>query len=189
MRKLIEVHTLPTGKVILPGKLWSLTPTKKLYYLDGTSPGIHHHLYFTSDEDIIEGDWFIMNNCILRKCKKTNREHYTISRIVDTINGIHYKSVCRKVIATTNPELWVKKNDGTDPIRQKADYIWNVPKIATDFIEAFIKAKGNIRHVLVTYSVKVDALRNIRCDKPKLNNNNSVKVYSTKENKYENIND
>lgn len=106
------------------------------------------HLYFLSDEEIKEGDWFLMNGCIIRQCKSTNKEPYTIHTVVDTTRGIHHVSVCEKIIATTDKSLIVAKDTEIVSIE------YNLPQPSQSFVEKYVEEynKGNvITEVLVEY--------------------------------------
>ena len=94
------------------------------------------HLYFTTDEEIKEGDWFIFGD-ILRQAK-------TIDSVLFDTKGYEYKPTsCKKIAATTNPELWVM---GRGMFGGPQDTRKDTPKIDIPFIEAYIKAynEGNI---------------------------------------------
>lgn len=100
------------------------------------------HLYFTTDEEIKEGDWFICTPTTkaapsLHKCgNPTGSVKY-----VDTTAGFGlFKNLCRKIVATTNPELWTEHTVRLGAINYK-----QIPKIDIPFIEAYIKAynEGN----------------------------------------------
>lgn len=101
------------------------------------------HLYFITDEEIKDGNLYLsdVNNAV---CKWT--QHYSAT------NGYG-----RKIIATTNPELWDKSTRGQEYLgggtyvrtfnREKG-----IAKIDTPFIEAYIKtySEGNpIKEVLL----------------------------------------
>ena len=58
---------------------------------------IDNYLVVVDDSEIKERDWFVMNGCIIRQCKSTNKEQHTIPTVVDTIGGIHHVSVCEKI--------------------------------------------------------------------------------------------
>ena len=60
----------------------------------------YKHVYITSDEEIKEGDWFIMSGFILRKC-----DYVDNYMIIDTTQGKHFFSVCKKIILTTDQDL------------------------------------------------------------------------------------
>ena len=79
-----------------------------------------YHLYFTTDEEIKEGDWFINtgNHNIIMQAKKDG-------------NSLA-KEYCKKIIATTDPKLIES----------------GVSEIPTSFIEEYCKA-GGINEVYV----------------------------------------
>ncbi len=96
---------------------------------------LHHtnyHLYFTTDEEIKKGDWILDHE----EFKTIN--HYTKEGIA---RGKWYK-----IVATTNPDLWDKDTpigSGGNIFSRKI----GIPKIGTDFIEAFVREQGNIKEV------------------------------------------
>jgi len=96
-----NIHVLPTDK---PSRLCKSKITQKLsmtdvlsFYGDGT---YNQHIYVTSDEEVKEGDWFIMSGFILRKC-----DYVDNYMIIDTTQGKHFFSVCKKIILTTDQDL------------------------------------------------------------------------------------
>lgn len=121
--------------------------------------GYYQELYFVDDSPIKSGDCFIMNGCILRQCKSTNNEPFTIPTIIDTIDGIHHVSVCKKVISCTDKSL--KLNDlGSSILNHKRyglnweNHVRNLPQPSDSFIDSYIKAfnEGNpIKFVMVDY--------------------------------------
>ena len=98
----------------------------------------HNHLYITTDDEIKEGDWFIWlkYNLVERATKKDNNKE------------------CRKIIATTDPKLYVNEIVEEDMHLYKKP----LPKIPQSFIEEYCKA-GGIDKVLVEYE-------NIKKDRP-----------------------
>lgn len=101
------------------------------------------HLYFTSDEEIKEGDWFL--NLSLMDEFQTP---YKCETRQDALHINKDKSVWRKIVATTNPELWNKcpscggLNDHFEhcPRISKGIPENNIAKIDIPFIEAYIRA-------------------------------------------------
>lgn len=95
------------------------------------------HLYFTSDEEPEKDEWCIQLG---------------FSRLEQWINpnGLD-KSLRRKVIATTNPELWYK-GPFNEALQRKT--YGDVPRIGDDFVEAYIKAYNEghpITEVMLEY--------------------------------------
>lgn len=118
------------------------------------------HLYFLSDEEIKEGDYFLRgsNPKFVYKCTKiTNRSYWC--------NGNEYlKEECKKIIATTNDNISI--NLGYEkyiaPTNSKYDQIYTrlcpYPKPSLDFIKVYIEEynKGSqILEVNVLYEKKV----------------------------------
>jgi hypothetical protein len=91
-----NIHVLPTDK---PSRLFKfanelhLDTIPKDYYKK-------YNIYITNLEEIKEGDWFIMSGFILRKC-----DYVDNYMIIDTTQGKHFFSVCKKIILTTDQDL------------------------------------------------------------------------------------
>lgn len=112
------------------------------------------NLYFLLDEEIKDGDWFVMNGCIVRQCESTNKEPHTIHTVVDSTGGIHHVSVCEKIIATTDTSLTEK----IEMLGTGSTYIFNLPQPSQSFIEKFVEEynKGNIiTEVMVEYNESI----------------------------------
>lgn len=156
MKKLAQVVMLPTNE---KAKIGDIVMSKfddihiltkndgKEYAKTVTS----QHLYILSDEEIKEGDWFVMNGCIIRQCKSTNKEQHTIPTVVDTIGGIHHVSVCEKIIATTDRSLGLVVDQNGCPMQAYSKFL---PQPSQSFIDKFVEEynKGNvITEVMVEY--------------------------------------
>lgn len=97
------------------------------------------HLYIVSNAEIKEGDYVV-------------REYYPptkgFTRIVEQFirsKADFGDSLSRKKIeATTDKSLKLKDWDGIDGTLE-----WNLPQIPQSFIEAYVKANGNIKEVNV----------------------------------------
>ena len=139
-----------------------------------------YHLYITTDEEIKDGDWFLMNGCILRQCSLHKGD------ILDTLGGLHHKSVCKKIIATTD-KLILKTSKSIDK-EQFPDIL--VPQIPQSFIDYFVEQynKGNvIDKVLVEYLLnETGNYREFDCtpklkQKLKINLDNTINILPTKD--------
>jgi len=84
------------------------------------------HLYFTSDEDIVIGDFFV--NTKMKGIYKANSEN------VKTISNYKVDHI-KKIIATTD------------------DYL-DLPRIPESFIEEYVKSNGKIEVVDVEYRAR-----------------------------------
>lgn len=111
------------------------------------------HLYFTSDEEIKKGDWCIGEDeggVNVHQCK-----------IVHNCKAIG----CKKIIATTNPELWATK-DVLSIVQRKGltnhypiEKPTGIGRIGDDFVEAYIKAYNEghpITEVMLEYEEEVN---------------------------------
>ena len=97
------------------------------------------HFYFTINEDIKKGDWYIKSNGEELNCCESNFEAN------DLTNN------CRKIIATTNPDLWYR-GEFNEQLNRKT--FGDVPKIGDDFIQAYITAYNEqniITEVMLEY--------------------------------------
>lgn len=143
------------------------------------------HLYFLSDEEIKEGDWVLINGCIVRQCKETNKEPHTIPTVIDTIGGIHHIIVCKKIIATTDSSLIIGENKGKSLLG--TDLNKYLPQPSQDFIKVFVEEynKGNvIEWVDVEYEAMNTTIvnRNYNDFEPKVNSKNEITITMIKEN-------
>ena len=133
----------------------------------------NQHLYFTSDEEIKEGDWYIFNNTDLRKALLSK--------------PIYSSDKYRKVIATTDKSLglWEGLQEG-DLVGK---HFFTMPQIPQSFIEAYVKAEGKIDKVMVECDVKTydDWFKNGGSpvpDKLKTREDNTVITSKVKEDMY-----
>ena len=107
--------------------------------------GIFYHLYFISDELIKEG------NNIYNTVQKTIfiADEQFMKLIGNSL------STNKKIIATTNPDLWCKglKKYGSSCTKNNNCTFPNcdISKIDTTFIEAYVKEQGKIDSVLLEY--------------------------------------
>jgi len=138
-KKEVQVHLVPTedkSHIINDraiGLQYNSIP------LDNTLGYNPQHLYFTSDEDIKEGDWFI-----------TIDENQEIIHAVDEqwralqkYEGL--KELSRKIIASTDPKLYQLHDNGV-----LGQGITRIAQPTQAFIEAYCK-QGGIDKVLVEY--------------------------------------
>lgn len=140
----MQVHILPTNgnsgaRIYLEGNQMFLR--EKGY-------GTPLHLYFTSDEEIKGGEWVLILNSSYEVTGARNVKEVTNKYIVMQGNYGVFKEHCRKIVATTNPELWSKT-----PIEGQNGHFINKPspKIGTDFIEQYVKSQGSIKGVNLEY--------------------------------------
>lgn len=92
------------------------------------------HLYFTTDEEIKEEDWLISTNAkgesSLHQCIGSSEKYYDVKG-----NFGLFKEICRKIVATTNPDLWHTLKER--PFKQIGTN--GVAKIPSQFIKEYIK--------------------------------------------------
>ncbi|MDB4343465.1 hypothetical protein OAA15_00430 [bacterium] len=102
---------------------------------DGLLSG-NQHLYITSDDEIKEGDWWINFD--------TNTIHN--GNLFELANRA---PSCKKIIATTDPELNVIYTNEEPPTNPVAHFNYNVPQIPQSLIESY--CKNPVDKVLVEY--------------------------------------
>jgi hypothetical protein len=90
------------------------------------------NVFITSEEDIKDGDYFLMNNCIVRRCESVKNRFGGL--IYDFKGGCHSKSVCKKILHTTDVNICRNSND--------------VKRLSLAWLESFIAIK--------THSVKTE---------------------------------
>ena len=112
---------------------WGVEESKHLSY---------QHLYFTSDEEIKEGDWFINTN--FQKIYQANSENS--KNIIEF--GPHPE--IRKIIATTDPKLTVHFEGHEYGTAREINAEVYLPQPSQDFIKAYCK-QGGIDEVDVEY--------------------------------------
>ena len=124
-----QVHMLPTEDKVIEGSLISRTFDDKLAIAncltvddkDAKRDGhINNYLYFTTDEEIKEGDWFIWlkYNIVERATKKDNNKE------------------CRKIISSTDPKLCIECTYKGD------DKCKSLPQPSQAFIKAYCEQGG-----------------------------------------------
>jgi len=138
MKKLVKVHMLPTADTsVICKSIAGLHYTESM--ISKVPDYINQHLYFTSDEEIKEGDWLlsIFNGKVqyLDKCTEVDK---TIDlayngKLIKWTSSKH----CRKIVATTDKSLTII--DYTKSLDQKVIYL---PQIPQQFIEDYCKAGG-----------------------------------------------
>ena len=147
--KRAKVVMLPTNEKAKFGDL-ILTPTypqKLLIFEHQNCTEVSQHLYFTSNDEIKEGDWFLNTTTnTIHKCCGVSLN------IQSGLNGgeYHGKFECKKIIATTDSSLW--EHDDTVPYPKTRPAL---PQPSQSFIEKYVEEynKGNIiTDVLVEYN-------------------------------------
>ena len=105
------------------------------YHFKGHTPNnikSYQHLYFTSDEEIKEDDWYIDSSSDLttvQQCKAKPSK-----ALQEEIN-------CRKIVATTDKSLKIKLNHFINNYDKKNVEIL-LPQIHQSFVEEYAKAEG-----------------------------------------------
>lgn len=143
--KRAKVIMLPTDKSrISRTPSGTLTYTPDYEYHENSFGIIAQHLYFTTDEEIKEGDWFIQihqGNKTIVLCDKQNKN------VVNTHQSQLLKAF--KIIATTDTKLKIGGGTG----RREDGISILLPQPSQAFIEKYCKV-GGIDGVLVEYENK-----------------------------------
>lgn len=134
MKKEIQVVMLPTEKAKSDISKGNKTGFLVYHEFFRGTEGIYtnhtyQHLYFLSDEEIKDGDWFlafIERKWVLRQCLRLS-SGYIITTEHSQINSLD----CKKIIATTDPEL-------------------GLPRPSNEFLKKYCEL-GGIDKVLVEY--------------------------------------
>lgn len=177
------VHRLPTES----SKILMLTNGNILTYhkeqeSDGAVTPIH--LYITTDEEIKEGDWYIWKidgGMVIYQCKLTDKEDLL------RLNTV-YKNKAKKIIATTDPNLFINIRSH---LTSSEGLMVNIPQIPQTFIEEYCKAVG-IDKVLVEVEIYddpnfvEDLNKEMRLtpkilNRPKLNPDNTIIIHPVEE--------
>jgi hypothetical protein len=151
--KKVKVVMLPTNEKA--NALW--WSGHKLYVKGPEDPsrGELNHLYFLSDEEIKEGDWYLVElfkitgkstGLYIEKCAKLDDVWCNNFDVIST----RHKDNCKKIIATTDKSLVITKDLGEI---SREDIL---PQPSQSFIEKFVEEynKGNIiTEVMVEYEV------------------------------------
>lgn len=110
----------------------------------------NQHLYFLSDDEIKEGDWYINSGELARwsgtpiimKCNSFK----------ESVDYSRFKNSYKKIIATTDKTLTWIKHDDTVPYPKGTQYF--LPQPSETFLQKFIYAYNNgdpITEVMVEY--------------------------------------
>lgn len=109
------------------------TEPKLLFVSTPTEFGYEgRHLYFTTNEEIKEGEWFIdlLNN-----------------EIYQNTSDITIGSKCRKIVATTDREILYYSGNDIRGRQYDAQYQYPRPSIA--FLQKYVEMNGKIDEVLI----------------------------------------
>ena len=141
---------LPTEKA---SKLYYNNPTETLCY-DDKCTGIkganeYRHLYFVSDREIKEGDWFIWQDeghdyPLIMQCNGfTDNTHIKVNSNNEFGYGDWNKDFIKcKIEATTDKDLRCSDNE-----------FFQVPQIHKLFVEFFIKNEGKTKEVNIEMEI------------------------------------
>lgn len=183
MNKLAQIHMLPTQLI---SKLGVNARINHLYYTEHNAVyNEGQHLYFTTDEEIKEGDHAL--NVMTKSVGSVIKVINMGGGINDITIKTHEEDITsssnnfRKIVATTNPDLWEFMGD--------FDYYKHtLGKIGLDFVEAYVKAQGSIKEVMLEYFDRYDGAHSdnikmivISHNEIKLRSNGTVIIHLIKE--------
>jgi len=120
---------------------------------------IPQHLYFTSDEEVKEGDNVLVSNKFIVKAE------YVTSHIFPNDKGLGYTSdkggrgvkfvkEDRKVVATTDKSLETCQCNKIGYHKMSCKLRYQIPQINPQFTEVYVKAKGKIDKVDLEYELR-----------------------------------
>ena len=135
-----------------PNTLLSGTKANKLFYTEGSTTvngdWQAQHLYFTSQDDIKEGDWIINGN--------TWQSNFAVFQIKDEKQAIEYQVIREMMLVQSakNPEklgglLTAKIVASTDPSL-------NLPTIPEEWIKKYVEVNGKITNVKLEAKLDLD---------------------------------
>ena len=149
MKKLCDVVMLPTEKATPLVKFIGQFQTNKLTYCETLSmrepDEQSQHLYITSDEEIKEGDWFIVE--LFKITSESDGFHIEQANKLEDVwinEGVtirRHKNNCRKIIATTDKSPYIQPYE-----------VRIIPQIPEWFTKEFVESQGKIKQVLVQYA-------------------------------------
>lgn len=165
--KKVQVLLLPTRDYSTLSKAYIANPSYLRYSKTGFEDNAfrsndNHHLYFLSDEDIEEGDWFIGLQ----------------DRIMRATSGDIYGGYERKIIATTDTSLKLETIEYYGMSSFKGISV--LPQPSQQFLEEYVEAynKGEvITEALIEYEdikVKVGQYAYLDTDQLKVNPDNTI---------------
>ncbi len=121
---------------------------------DDNSKFQNRHIYFTSNEKPIQGEWGML---YATGIKGKGEGHFLFQHKGDKLSKLNCLcSGTRKIIATTDTSLTIQLTDNI--LQEKGDYIKCLPQPETEFIESFIKSY-NEGKVITKALIEVDFIR------------------------------
>lgn len=112
--KRAKVHMLPIDKPVigcisnqkLIGRYLQIVDKYHKIVNPKTNPTYdYYHLYFTSDEEIKAGDWYLHFNKHVFQCEKTINHACEGKLVLSTIELEAFDKDCKKIVATTDESL------------------------------------------------------------------------------------
>lgn len=134
--KVVMLSTEKASSIGLYGKILTFNEGGNTYRKGNDTICIKQHVYILSNEEIKEGDWFLYNN------------EYIKFEGWDSIDSMWIEAVKKgkKIIATTNPELYYI----TIPTEISGQVKQPLPKPTDEFIKIYCEL-GGIDEILVEY--------------------------------------
>lgn len=133
MKKEHDIIILPSEN---PSPIFRHKKEKRLgYWFNGDKP--HHaefqNLYILSDEEVTNGDWAYHINGFVFKCTSDDGNHLGTGQNLPY--GFVLKESCKKIIGTTNSELYLNKIVKEDMHMYKE----SLPQISQDLIKSYVE--------------------------------------------------
>ena len=130
----------------------------------------NQHLYITTDEEIKEGDWYLLGNIPRQSTGNLGKPD----------------AKWLKIIATTDPKLYTEMDNGFEKSTKRVKVF--IPQIPQSFIEEYYKA-GGIDEVDVEYHSKtigiseyeVDTKTGLNVQIPKVDSHNTITIHPIKD--------
>lgn len=144
MNKRVQVRILPTEQLSYPIERWGewLFNTLDGIQSNREPKPVGHHIYLTTEEDPAIGEIVF---------------HLNINELCVADEFMVSNPDCKKIVATTNPELWEKFEpvfkgmSGIHEIWKNKVIRKGIPKIGDDFVQAYVREQGMIKEVMLEY--------------------------------------
>jgi len=141
------------------------------------------HLYFTSDEEIKEGDYILYHKDRVFKVDKLTENALQITN--NNVSSCIFTAHCKKIIATTDKSLKI-----IIPRHNDFDSEYSLPEPSKDFLELYCKRynednkTGNVLIEQEKYQDTINYHKDIYKDYTRLqiNPDNTINIKPTKEN-------
>jgi hypothetical protein len=151
-----KLYAIATDKKPFPLQQWGAWwfDTSDGIYSDREPLSIGHHLYLTSNDNIKAEDWYLLYSHGMRK-RPTNERvgagwnlHQHTSSIIDKLAMLTPSEDKKKIVATTNANLWSHYDLKMASTLNQPGIIAKIPK---HLINYFAENQGKVDEVMVEY--------------------------------------